>query len=200
MEPNFQTSFIPKKPIVDERAISPRPVGIFLITSLFVLVTVIVATIGLFFYKGIVGKNISDMEKTLTLAKNRFEPAKITELQVLDKRLSASTEILSKHITVTPIFTALADLTMRSVRYTKFSYTVGESSNSMVEVKMSGLAVGYRSIALQSDLFTQNKNIIDPIFSDLTLDNTGNVLFDLDFSVNPNFVNYKQNLLTQAHN
>ncbi len=198
MEPNFQTSFIPKKPIVNERATSPRPVGIFLVASLFILVTVIVATVGLYFYKGIVAKNIADMENTLTLAKNRFEPSKIAELQVLDKRLNASTEILSKHITVTPIFVSLQDLTMKSVRYTKFSYTLSDDQNATVDVKMSGIAIGYRSIALQSDLFTQNKNLIDPVFSNLTLDNSGNVLFDLEFSVDPNFVNYKQNLLTQT--
>ena len=65
-----------------------------------------------------------------------------------------------------------------------------------VIIKMSGVAVGYRSIALQSDLFTRNKNLIDPVFSNLTLDNTGNVLFDLEFSVDPSFVDYKQMLLT----
>jgi hypothetical protein len=196
MEPNFQTSFIPKKPIVNERATSGRPVGIFLIASLFILFTILLVTGGLYFYKGVITKSLADMENTLTLAKNRFEPSKITELQVLDKRLKASSEILSNHITITPIFTALEALTMESVRYTKFSYDLGTDANANIDIKMSGMATGYRSVALQSDLFAQNKNIIDPVFSNLTLDNSGNVLFDLEFSVNPAFVNYKQTLLT----
>ena len=62
---------------------------------------------------------------------------------------------------------------------------------------MSGIAIGYRSVSLQSDLFAKNKNLIDPIFSNLTLDNSGNVLFDLNFLVDPVFVNYKQTLLTE---
>ena len=57
---------------------------------------------------------------------------------------------------------------------------------------MSGAAVGYRSIALQADLFSQNKNIIDPSFSNLSLDEKGNVLFDLEFGVDSSFVNYQQ--------
>ena len=61
---------------------------------------------------------------------------------------------------------------------------------------MSGLAVGYRSIALQSDLLAKEKNFIDPVFSNLVLDEKGNVLFDLEFSVDPSFVDYKQMLLT----
>ena len=65
---------------------------------------------------------------------------------------------------------------------------------------MSGQAIGYRSIALQSDLFTtrdEGKNFIDPVFSNLTLDAKGNVLFDLEFSVDPSFVDYKQMLSTE---
>ena len=65
---------------------------------------------------------------------------------------------------------------------------------------MSGQAVGYRSVALQSDLFAKNKYFLDPVFSNLSLDEKGNVLFDLDFSVDLNFVNYKRTLLTESEN
>lgn len=200
MEPNFQTSFIPKKPILDEHVASSQPVSVFLIASLFILFTVLLGTGGLYFYKGVVSKNIVSMEGTLTLAQNRFEPSKIVELQVLDKRLRAADEILSKHIVTSPIFKALEKITMKTVRYTKFNYELltEKSTKTTVNVKMSGVAVGYRSIALQSDLFAKNKNLIDPIFSNLTLDNNGNVVFDLEFSVDPSFVNYKQMLLTQS--
>ena len=197
MEPNFQTSFIPKRPVLKESVVSAAPVSIFLIISLFVLFTVLISTGGLYFYKGILIKKVADMENTLNLARNRFEASKIFELKAFDKRLIASTDILSKHFTVTPIFDALEKITMKSVRFTKFSYELGADSNSAVSVKMSGVAIGYRSIALQSDLFAKNKNLIDPIFSNLTLNDNGNVVFDLNFSVNPAFVNYKQTLMTQ---
>jgi hypothetical protein len=138
------------------------------------------------------------MQNTLTLAQNRFEPSKITELQVLDKRLNASTEILANHLAISPIFTALENITMKTVRYTKFDYELGTDKNKTVDVKISGQAIGYRSVALQADLFAQEKSFINPVFSNLTLDNSGNVLFDLEFTVDPAFVNYKQSLLTQS--
>lgn len=200
MEQNFQTSFIPKKPVVAERAVSSRPLSIFLVISLFVLFTVLLATGGLYFYKGVVTKNIADMAKSLNLAKNRFEPSKITELQVLDKRLRASNEILSRHVAITPVFDALEEITMKKVRFTKFNYQLGTEENPKVMIKMSGVAIGYSSIALQADLFTQNKNFIDPIFSNLMLDESGNVLFDLEFSVDSGFVNYKRMLSAQTPN
>jgi len=198
MEQNFQTSFIPKKPILREEAVASRPVSIFLVISLFIFFTTLLAIGGLYFYKTMVAKKILDLENTLNLAKNRFEPSKITELQVLDKRLMAASEILSKHVTVLPIFKALEQLTMKTVRFTKFDYSLGTEERATINVKMSGVAIGYRSIALQSDLFAKNKNLIDPIFSNLTLDNNGNVVFDLEFSVEPNFVNYQQALIAQS--
>jgi hypothetical protein len=88
---------------------------------------------------------------------------------------------------------------MKTVRYTKFGYILGEDpQHSRITIKMNGTAIGYRSVALQSDLFTENKNLIDPVFSNLTLDDKGNVNFDLEFSVDPSFVDYKTMLKTMT--
>src|SRR3989344_7774705 len=197
MEPNFQTSFIPKKPMVKEHVASSRPIGFLTVISIFVLFTLLLVSGGLYFYKTIVTKNIIKMENTLSLAKNRFEPSKITELQILDERLNASSEILSKHIAISPIFQALQAITMKTVRFTKFNYDFGGVVDDKVNVKMSGAAKGYSFLALQSDLFAENKNFIEPIFSNLSLDLNGNVIFDLSFSVDPSFVDYKIMLLTK---
>jgi len=198
MDQNFQTSFIPKKPIIEERVSASQPVNIFMIASLIILFAILLGTGGLYFYKTTVVKNNADMENSLTLAQNSFEPSKLTELQVLDKRLNAATQILSSHIAVTPIFTELGKITMNSVRFTTFTYTLGADANSNIDVKMSGIATDYRSVALQSDLFAQDKNFLNPVFSNLTVDNNGNILFDLEFSVVPSFVNYKQMLQAQS--
>jgi len=200
MDQNFQTSFIPKKPMIEQRAVVAQPVSFFLIIALFIFFAVVIGTGGLYFYNGILEKNIIKMENDLNLAKNRFEPSKIVQLQVLDKRLNASTEILSKHIAISPIFKALQDITMKTVSYTKFSYGLDDTKNAKITIKMSGVAVGYKSVALQSDLFTKNKYFIDPVFSNLLLNDKGNVLFDLEFSVDPNFVDYKKMLETTSEN
>jgi hypothetical protein len=200
VEPNFKTSFIPKKPIVAERVKKPFSIGIFSVLAFFVLLTVLLVTGGLYLYKVSLNKSIADKVNQLNIAKNRFEPSEIIQLQLLDKRLNAATEILANHISVTPIFQALEAITMKSVRFTDFSYELASGNNAkghVVNVKMAGLAVGYRSIALQSDLFTtkeEAKHFIEPIFSNLTLDDKGNVKFDLEFSVDPAFVDYKSTL------
>lgn len=196
MEQNFQTSFIPKKPMVRESAVAPRTIGFLTIIALFVLFTVLIVTGALYFYKTIMAKNVVTMKSNLTLAKNRFEPERIKELQVLDKRLDAANQILKQHIAITPIFEALQSTTMKSVRFTKFTYSLGEVENPGINVKMSGVTLGYSFLALQSDLFAQNKNFIEPVFSNLALTENGNVSFDLNFSVSPSFVDYRVMLLT----
>ena len=196
MERDFQTSFIPKKPMIEESRTTATPVGFLTILSIFIFFTMILASGGLFFYKNILERNVVSMEDTLTKAKARFEPETIVRIQTTDKRLKSATAVLSKHVAVTPIFEALQALTMKTIRYTKFSYK-GEEDGK-VAVQMQGVAIGYRSIALQSDLFAKNKYIIDPIFSNLTLDNTGNVLFDLNFWIDPNFVDYEELLKTES--
>ena len=136
------------------------------------------------------------MKNSLKTAQGSFEQSKISELQLLGKRLSVAGELLNSHVAVSPIFSMLNGITMHTVRFTKFGYDLGTGPKANVDVKMSGIAVGYRSVALQSDLLAQNKNIINPVFSNLNLDASGNVLFDLEFSVNPDFVNYKKSLVT----
>jgi hypothetical protein len=190
MDQNFQTSFIPKKPMISERAIASKPIGFLTTISIFIFFTIVIATGGLYFYNQVLVKNIAQMQSDLNLAQNSFEPSKIVQLQVLDKRLNASNEILSKHIAVSPIFNELQSITIKNVSYSKFSYAYDGSAGSKIAVKMSGTAVGYMSVALQENLFSQDKNLIDPVFSNLLLDDKGNVTFDLNFSVDPDFVNY----------
>lgn len=201
MEQDFQTSFIPKKPVIEERSTDSRPIGFLTVVAIFIFFAVALGSGGLYFYKVVLTNKITKMESDLHLAQNRFEPSKILQLQTLDKRLRASNEILSRHLAISPVFETLEALTMKTVRYTKFTYSLGsEKNDKLVAVKMSGQAIGYRSIALQSDIFTKNKYLIDPVFSNLSLDNSGNVLFDLDFSVDPSFVDYAQVLKTRGDN
>ena len=130
MEQNFQTSFIPKKPMIPERVVASQPISLLTIISVFIFFTVIIASGALYFYDGILKKNITQMENDLNLAQNRFEPSKIVQLQVLDKRLIASSEILSNHVAISPIFNALQSITMKTISYTKFSYNFDGSKSS----------------------------------------------------------------------
>lgn len=196
MDQNFQTSFIPKKPIVEEKVVVERQASLFTVVAIFIFFSVLIGSGGLYFYKEFLKKQTLSLSGQLEIVKGRFESSKISEMQVLGKRLEAATDVLSKHVAISPIFQSLQDLTLKTIRYTKFTYTIDDAPNALFRVKMSGAAVGYRSVALQADLFNKNKYITDPVFSNLSLDPKGNVLFDLEFTVSPVFINYEQLLKT----
>jgi hypothetical protein len=211
MEQNFQTSFIPKKPIIEDRIpeirTSSPSVGPFTLLAIFIFFALLLSTGGLFFYKEYLIKNIQKMENNLKLAQNRFEPERISQLKSLDKRLSAANEVLSNHIAISPIFKVLQETTLKTIRYTKFSYNLSQvTTNQKVLIKMNGesfgygINSGYRGIALQADILSKNKNIIEPVFSNLKLDEKGSVLFDLEFYVDSSFVDYKQMLQKEEAN
>ncbi|MFA6397738.1 MAG: hypothetical protein WDK96_02735 [Candidatus Paceibacterota bacterium] len=195
METDFQTSFIPKKPLSEDRVEVKRPTSIVTLISIIIFIVALIATGGVYLYKSSLEKQKTTKKQQLELASKAFEKSLIDTLQTLDKRIIASEQILSKHIAVSPIFEALQLSTLKSIQYTKFNYElVNEGTNAKVNVKMSGKARDYNSIALQADEFTTNKYIQDVVFSNLKPDKKGYPAFDLDFSVHPDFVLYGENL------
>src|SRR3990172_1082631 len=198
MDPNIpQTSFIPKQLVREEKAINVRSFSLINFVVTIIFFSSLAAAAGLYFYKGILESSIQDMNISLTRAKAKFEPGLITDLQVLDKRLNSSKEILSKHISISPIFRSLESLTLKSVRFSKFAYEIPNDKDRKIEVKMSGQTSpqgGYRSIALESNKLAENKYFTDIIFSNLSLTQSGGVSFDLTFSVDLNFLNFEKSV------
>jgi hypothetical protein len=193
MDKEFQTSFIPKKPLAEVRTPAPKPVNIFSFIAMILFFASLISAGGVYFYKVLLTKRIADMGVQLARAKDAFEPSLISDLETLDKRINSSKEILSNHILVSPIFKALEEMTLRSIRFSKFSYTYN-AGDKAVGVKISGQAKDYNAIAAQSDILGENKYIKNPVFSNLNLDTKGNVSFDLFFTVDPSFVKYEDAL------
>jgi len=186
-----QTSFIPKKTLSDEpikRAPSKR-VNVFSFIAIILFFGSLVAGGGVYFFKIQLEKSVQEMSNQLELARGAFEPELIEQIQILDTRLNAAQEILNNHVTVSPLFETLQDLTLQTIQFTGFEYKIGQNP-SVVKVEMSGKARNYKSIALQSDLLDRNKNIKNQIFSNLTLDEKGNVSFDLSFDVDSAFLRF----------
>ncbi len=190
MDKEFQTSFIPKKTVIE----APKKIrsggGVFNLLAFIVFLIALASAGGAYLYRSSVKTDIAEYKKSLNIAKQQFEPSLITELQILDKRLNAATTILTKHIAVSPIFELLQEITLPTVRYSDFAYKIDDKTN-LVSVQMKGEAKGYNFIALQADLFSENKFIKNPIFSDFVLDQSANIDFNLTFSVDKSLVSYE---------
>ena len=198
MDSNFQTSFIPKKPLAEERVVSSSPskgTSLYSFAVTLIFFASLASAAGMYFYKASIQKSIDSSNASLIAAKNAFEPSLITTLQTLDRRITDANLLLTNHVAVSPIFEALEVNTLKSVQFTKFSYLTPADPTAPITVNMSGMAKDYASIALQSDQLATNVNIHNSIFSNLALDPvTGDVSFDLTFTVDPDLVRFVSHL------
>ncbi len=192
---NFQTSFIPKKPLAEERVAPPKHTSIFSFIATLIFFGSLASAGAIYFYKSSITKANLEKASQIQIARNSFEPDTIATLARLDRRITDAKKLLAGHIVVSPIFDALEINTLKSIQFTKFSYSTPVDPSAPVTVRMSGRARDYASIALQSDQLATNKNIHNSIFSNLALDaQTGSVSFDLVFTVDRSLVRFSDHV------
>jgi hypothetical protein len=197
MENSFQTSFIPKKPIVangSSPVIRGNATSISMVVSVFILVVMLLAFGGLYFYYNFyLLKNKETLSSNLAQIRDSFDKNTIAELEMYDKRTTVSSQILKNHLVLSPLFELINKLTLSSIQYTKFSHS---TLNNVFSVKMSGIARDYKSIALQADVFNSSKGqmLKNVVFSNLSKDKNNYVIFDIDFNVDPSLLSYTNNI------
>ncbi len=197
MENSFQTSFIPKKPVTTTTAVRPRSTSLFTVIAVILMVLMGIASGGLFLYKNYLIKEKEVLSSSLLKVRDSFEKDTIDELELYDKRVGASKQILDGHIVLSPLFALLGELTIPEVQYTKFEHATTDKGFS---VKVSGVSADYRSIALQADSFNSAKgrSFKNIVFSNLTKNKDNSVGFDLEFIVDPALLSYQKNVLIEG--
>jgi hypothetical protein len=197
METKFQTSFIPKNPITQEQRVSTG-VNLFLLIS--IIIFLISASIAGWVFlekkslvgrieneKGIINKNKDSLNKDSVSIENFVE---------LNTRIETSKTLLSKHISVLPVFDFLQKLVLKNVRFNSFVFSVAASDGSGVDkikVDVSGKAVDWRTMANQVDEFSKpewKKIVKEPKVSNLSLASDGSIVFLFSAILSPDFVNY----------
>jgi hypothetical protein len=199
MDNSFQTSFIPKKPVTSStRSIRPVTSPITAI-AVFILIIVGVSCAGLYIYKSYLIKQKQTLSASLDKIKQSFEGDTINELELYDKRVTASQKVLDNHIVFSPMFSLLGSLTIPTIQYTKFNEENSMDKSNTFTAKMTGVARDYRSIATQADVFNTAKGryFKNVVFSNLTKDKNNNVGFDVEFTVDPNLLSYEKNLVLE---
>ena len=191
MEPKFQSSFIPKGPIAS--SVSPastkikRPRTILGLISVTLFSLSVIAAVGVFGYKFYLEYSIKAMAAELEAAKASIEEETVKEIMRLNNRILATEDLIDSHLVISPLFSYLESSTLRNVRFTEFSYSAKD--NAMV-LRMRGEARGYAALAQQAEIFKKNKDFKNPVFSNLTLDDKGNVVFVFTTEVNSGLLSY----------
>jgi Tfp pilus assembly protein PilN len=195
MEPKFQSSFIPRGPAVSNVSMGGAPVARRRQRDIFSVLASALFTISLFFAAGVFGYKyflnyqIKTMGQELEAARAALEPETVNELIRLDSRLSSTKSLIANHRIISPVFQFLAASTPATVRYSDFNFNMTAKG---LELTLNGEARSYASLASASDLMAQSPYFRNPVFSDLSLDDQGNVQFIVTTQVDPSLLSYQR--------
>lgn len=193
MEPKFQSSFIPKGPVassaVPESKTPAKVGGILGLIATTIFIISLVGALGVFGYKFYLKQSIVSMGTEIDRARASLYSDDIRQFIQLDDRLSSVGSLLNNHIVLSPLFDFLERNTITTIRFTEFYFS---SSPEGLTVRLNGQARGYSAIALQSDIFNSSGHFTNPVFSDLNLDERGNILFSFTAGINPSLLSYRR--------
>lgn len=196
MDGEIKTTFIPKKasPVASATGAAPvrqKTSSLLNIIATLLFIVALVSSGGVYLYKAYLTKNIATMKETIDRAEKAFEPSLILELVRLDTRLKVSSQLLARHTAFSPLFRSLEQSTLPEVSFTSFNFQYDEG---VPRVQMKGLATRYTPIAQQSDVLGESNLIVDHIFSNFALTDSGRVSFDLNYALNPDLLLFTSRL------
>lgn len=192
MDGKFQTSFIPKKPVVSSDRARSSGMSLFMVVSIFIFV-VSLALAGLVFAgQKYLSSQLEKDKESFAKAQEIFDSLTVETLVKLDKRIVSAKKILNKHIAILPIFNFLESKTLKNIRFNKVEMSLLENGGVLLDMK--GEAKNFSAVALQSDVFAESKELKNPIISDIDLTLTGGVSFNFKSETDPSLVLYKNSM------
>ncbi len=200
MDTKFQTSFIPKKPILMDQKVTKHSGGgsVFMFISVILFLASVAGAGFTFVWKDILLKQQENYKVELKKAEARFDVELISKLKKVNTKLDLGSKLLKKHLAISEIFAILNSLTTEGIRFTSFEFTAPESEKDLLKISLKGVGNSFSAIAWQSDVFGQstkfgkNKVVKNPILTDLVLDDKGNVAFTFTASLDPSDVSYEK--------
>lgn len=211
METKFQTSFIPKKPLVTgDRPKTTAGVSVFMAFAVVLFIASLAGAGFVFAWKELLLDNQEKYRIELADHEKRFDVATIERLKKKNVKIDFAKELLRKHLSVSEIFGIIGGLTIDGVRFSGLEYVAPEgtgisgngSDGSMAKISMKGLANSFSSIAWQSDVFGSsqkygtNKIIKNPVLGDLAVDANGYVNFSFSANIDPTDISYEKALVS----
>lgn len=189
MDGKFQTSFIPKKPVVSAVRTKGSGMSLFMVVSIFVFVVSLVCAGLVFAGQKYLSDRLAKDKESFKKAQEIFDPLTVDTLVRLDRRIESAKKILSRHIAILPIFDYLESKTLKNIRFKSMDMLFLE--NGAAGLDMKGEAKNFSAVALQSDVFAESKELKNPIISDIDLTLTGGVTFNFKSEVDQELVLYK---------
>lgn len=207
METKFQTSFIPKKPIIQQETthVAHSSTSIVMVIGVICLLASLAAAAFTFVAKGYLTKTQDQYKIDLTKNEERLNDPLIEDLRRANAKIDLAKQLIKNHAAVSKTLDIIAALTAERVYFTSFDLLAPEPGrgDDSYRIAMKGIADSFNSIAFQSDVFGRstkfgtNKTLKNPILSDLTTDNNGDVNFNFTAQIPSTEISYEKILLEE---
>jgi len=208
MDKRNKISFIPQKPISRKIKGPVRPASLMIAVSFAVFFFTFIVYGGMFFYNLNLEKVVEGKQEELKLAKEKLDPGDIMgRAQRLQEKVSNVSGILDSHIAPSVVFGLIEDITLQSISFNTFEFTEGnnaseqgmeKSDGASFSINLKGVAPSYSSVAYQSNVIEKeikkSNRVENFIISNISLDNTGSILFDLELSISPSLLVYRDSI------
>jgi len=166
-----------------------KPVNFLELVAIIIFVLTVLAFGGSYLFAGLTSKNIEAKKTELSNQRERLDLVTIQDLVTLDSRFNSSKTLLDSHVAPSTFFAFLQEKTLQNIRFTSLKYIPGKQGG--VSVELSGQARSYSAVASQSDVFAKSNILKNIIFSDLGLDEKGNVKFTMQAELGAESIKYK---------
>jgi hypothetical protein len=192
MDLKFQTSFIPKRPIVPAGMATKtrEPMNFFSLLAGLIFLIAALSSGGVFLYQKTLAASNEQKKEQIKSEIAAFEPELTEKLSILKARIDGASELLRTHTALSAFFALLQNNTVSTIQFEDFIFN-GDKADDL-KISMKGRARSFNDIVFQSDTILANSNIENALFSNFNLDQSGNVEFLLTARIDPSLVSYPE--------
>jgi len=212
METKFQTSFIPKKPLVpatsfsssgndDSRSSGGGSVLLSLGVLVFVLSLVIAG--GSYAWTNYLISQQKNYDKVLKAHRDQFDLDLIRTLKQANVKIDIADQLLKNHIAASQIFDILSRMTASESRFLNMELsTAGRDGarDSAPTISLSGYSKNFSSLAFQSDVLGKLEQyglrniVVNPVISNPVQNQDRSVSFSLTATIDPKSISYARSV------
>lgn len=192
MDPKFQTSFIPKRPIFPSGlgASAPKHYNFLSLVGTLLFIVTLLLSGGAFLYNQNLSQKNDAKKQIIASEIKAFDPKLTKELSDIKSRIDGGNELLKRHLALSMFFGLLEKSTASTIQFKDFSFKGGPGQT--LAVTMRGVAKSFNDAVFQSDIMLESSYIKNQKFSDFTFDTKGDVLFEFSGEIDPSFVLYQK--------
>jgi hypothetical protein len=210
METKFQTSFIPKRPLVSVGGAAagagfapnrPRRTGsAFFNASVLLFIVSLGLAGGMYAWKSVTLANQDDLKLQLAERQKQFNPDLIAELKGINVKIDAAKQLITRHLAISNVFDVISKMTIEKVRFNSLDLTGPNTQSNDIKISMNGYGIDLSAVAFQSDVLGELeqfglRNIVkNPILSNPVLEATGAVSFGFSASIDPTTLSYENSV------